>query len=698
MKIFNQPVVIQKKDNKVLNSKTPSFKAIQPVVIKQAKNVATNQASKEMLVKLAGLVGLSSLVAWVNSLKDDKNQEEVLNKLNILDSDWSSRGQEMFLNPSQQGQYLDLVSRADSAESMFWTQGMISKDTESVPSKELSQAEKDLFLAIESNEIYLSNSAKATIKSIVSQVQALSSAPEEVRLAAIKSIDAKLASLVQQADTLQNSENTAEIYAKVANIVKMFAIINLMNDKPIDAEKSKATEQAENKPEEIAEGVTNPAKREAKVELEQTIENLAVQIAEEPKSDIGTGKIDLEAVDPIGSKRRAKYKQKCEAIASGNAETIELEVVEENAKPQVKGTIPIEINDSNREFVTGVFLPLFKDQAAVNPEIYSEHIDLIQKIYENYSNDSVKASFLNTLKFSDKTPLLDLYSKLTNVDEDKIQFVNFAKIEQIKKENGTSLTKEEYDTLLSFYGSKVKYAEIFIEAPEKYERSQVKKHTIKINFMDGVSTRERLNIISKFHKIIFSVPEENSIKGESVEKVTLTDLQKELVLKLSAYFKAEKSARKIHLPGNYENILSFLRVDIDDLRVDYQRDGKAGLESSLEQALEVNSYKNELLELLNNENFADFIVTTHARMRFIDRFIFNDNNWQAKSSKALKSITTRAIKRLEESLAKTPYLQFINYYTSKSVSAEDVKYGARVNFFNDTVIGLDENGYIHTMF
>ena len=81
MKIFNQPIVIQKKDNKVLNSKTPSFKAIQPAVMKQAKNVATSQASKEMLVKLAGLVGLSSLVAWVNSLKDDKNQEEVLNKL-----------------------------------------------------------------------------------------------------------------------------------------------------------------------------------------------------------------------------------------------------------------------------------------------------------------------------------------------------------------------------------------------------------------------------------------------------------------------------------------------------------------------------------------------------------------------------------------------------------------------------------------
>lgn len=697
MKIFNQPVVIQKKDNKVLNSKTPSFKAIQPAVMKQAKNVATSQVSKEMLVKLAGLVGLSSLVAWVNSLKDDKNQDEVLNKLNILDSDWSHKGQEMFLNPSQQGQYLDLVSRADSAESMLWTQGMISKDAESVPSKELSQAEKDLFLAIESNEIYLSNSAKATIKSIVSQVQALSSAPEEVRLAAIKSIDAKLASLVKQADTLQNSENTAEIYAKVANIVKMFAIINLMNDKPIDAEKSKATEQAENKPEENAEGVINPAKEEAKGELEQTIENPAVQIAEEPKSDIATGKIDLEAVDPKGTKKRAKYKQKCEAIASGNAETTEPEVVEETAKPQAKGTRPIEINDSNREFVTGVFLPLFKDQAAVNPEIYSEHIDLIQKIYEKYNNDSVKTSFLNSLKFSDRTELLDLYSKIANVDEDKIQFVNFVKIEQLKNENGTSLTKEEYNTLQSYYGTKVKYMEIFIDAPEKYEKTQAKRNILKINYMDGVSTKERLQIIAKFHKIIFGIPEDKLISGEPVAEITDVDLKNELAQKLAAYFRAEGTGRRNYLPGNYENILAFLRIDLDDLREDYNREGKAGLESAFDEYFENSSYKKELLELLNNDNFSDFIVTTHARMRFVDRFVFNEDKWQ-KPSKVLKSITTKAINRLESSLAKTPYLQFINYSTEKSSQSDNAKYGARVNFYHDTVIGLDENGHIHTMF
>ena len=110
------------------------------------------------------------------------------------------------------------------------------------------------------------------------------------------------------------------------------------------------------------------------------------------------------------------------------------------------------------------------------------------------------------------------------------------------------------------------------------------------------------------------------------------------------------------------------------------------------------TYFKDLLELLNNEKFENFIVTTHARMRFIDRFIFDNENWKGKTSKTLKSITTRAINKLENSLEKSAYLQFINYCTDKTIPSEKAKYGARINFFNDTIIGLDENGHIHTMF
>ena len=80
-------------------------------------------------------------------------------------------------------------------------------------------------------------------------------------------------------------------------------------------------------------------------------------------------------------------------------------------------------------------------------------------------------------------------------------------------------------------------------------------------------------------------------------------IKTELVSKLSQFFKAEKNrqaGKKTYLPGNYQNILSFLRLDIDDLRFDYDRDGKLGLMNALDEDLVDNSYKNELIELLNN--------------------------------------------------------------------------------------------------
>ncbi len=221
--------------------------------------------------------------------------------------------------------------------------------------------------------------------------------------------------------------------------------------------------------------------------------------------------------------------------------------------------------------------------------------------------------------------------------------------------------------------------------------------SIKINYLDGIPVRERLAIVSDFHKIIFNASTENSIVGEPVEEVKMEDIKKEILRKLSAYFRQEEhsSSKKHNQSADYENILSFLRIDINDLRNDYNR---GELDIALEEYLSENQYTNELIELLNNENFKDFIVTTHARMRFIDRFVFEQGKWKDKTSKSQKAQTTRAIKALENSLSKTPYLQFTNYCTEKSSPSSSAKYGDGVNFINDTVIGLDEKGFIHTIF
>lgn len=675
MKIYNLPVA--KTDNVKLksNSNNPSFKSLSPVAQKQLKTAISSNTSKELFVKLAGIAGLAGLVAWVKTLTNSSNVG-VSDKLNKLDFNWSQKGNGLFLDPKTQGEYLNLVSESDSAESLMWAKGMISKDLEPVETREQTPEEIEMFLSPESNDTYLSVSANKTINSLVSQLNALLNAPEDVKTTALKGIDTRLNALVQTANELQNAEESSAIYSKVANILKMFTISNLIKKDVVHEQASLAQTVLE-----VVSENTN------EVSLEESVGETKVSDGL-PKS----GKIDVDSIDPSGAKKRAKH------VRKNNIQTSSASFIEKSSK-QSQVTAPIAITDSNRAFVSGVFLPIFQqDPAAVNPEIYSSHIDLIQKIYENYSNESVKQAFLNLLKFTDNTQLLDLYSKIADVNDDKIQFVNFAKLEKIKNESNLSLTKEDYDTLHKYYGSKVKYTEIFIDTPERYEKSQTKKNIIKINFMDGVPTKERLDIISKFHKVIFSIPDDKAIKGEPVDKVELVDIKTELASKLSQFFKAEKTRQagiKTYLPGNYQNILSFLRLDIDDLRLDYEREGKLGLVNALDEDLVDNSYKNELIELLNNEKFTDFIVTTHARMRFLDRFVLEDDNWKGKTNKTLKAITTRAVNTLEKSLNSTPYLQFINYSTYKS---DDAKYGARVNFHNDTVIGLDENGYIHTMF
>lgn len=674
MKIFNQQTNLKNSYEAHYNFKKLSFKAIPHTTIKQAKNLANTPSSKEILIKLAGLVGLSSLIAWVSSLTSDCNYTD-MEKLNIINDDWTKKGEDLLLNPEKQGEYLDFISKSDSTEALLWTQGLLSKDEDEFISKKISQTEKDIFLELESNDLYLSNSAKNAIKTITSQVQSLINAPEEIKNKAIKSIDAKLSFLVKQAENLQNSENSAQIYSKVANIVKMFLITNLVNSKEEKIDSPKI------------ETIINKEKEE--------------EISEQGPKIVLTpvGKINVDDIDPQGARRRRIYKSKQEALKETTIEDSSKADTKADIKTQTKKQI--EINDLNRAFVTEIFLPFFKDSAAIDPELYSSHINLIQKIYENYNNEAVKVSFLNSLKFADKTPLLDLYSKIANVNEDKIQFVNFAKLEQIKNENNSSLTKEEYDTLQSYYGNEVKYIEIYIDTPEKYEKQQTKKSYIRVNFTEKVSAKKRLEIVSTFHKIIYNITEDQLISGDSVEKVTTEDLKKELVQKLANYFKAEKNqqiTKKPYLPGSYENILSFLRIDIDDLRIDYEKEAKAGLEFAFEEQFKKYSYGKELLDLLNNEKFANFIVTTHARMRFIERFIFDNNNWKEKTPKALKAITTRAINKLENSIENSAYLQFINYCTDKYLPIQEAKFGARINFFNDTIIGLDESGHIHTMF
>ena len=111
MKIYNSPIVT--------NSQHTSFKAISPVAQKQLKSVIKSPVSKDLFAKVAGVAGLSSIIAWVNSFKKSENKVEELNKLDVIDTAWAQKSNERILNPEQSESFLDLVSEIDENEKLI---------------------------------------------------------------------------------------------------------------------------------------------------------------------------------------------------------------------------------------------------------------------------------------------------------------------------------------------------------------------------------------------------------------------------------------------------------------------------------------------------------------------------------------------------------------------------------------------------
>ena len=94
MKIYNSQAVVNRSNIK-RNSSNPNFKSISPTILKKVQaSTTSNPVSKDIFIKLAGLTGLASLVAWVKSLSKEDNTE-ALNKLDVIDSKWTQQGTEL---------------------------------------------------------------------------------------------------------------------------------------------------------------------------------------------------------------------------------------------------------------------------------------------------------------------------------------------------------------------------------------------------------------------------------------------------------------------------------------------------------------------------------------------------------------------------------------------------------------------------
>ena len=645
MQIFNQTTI---NNNSIVLKKTKkqtSFKAISPQVIKQVKNISSNPANKDLVLKLAGLVGLSSIIAWVKSFKAD-SQEDLLHKLDVVDTNWTQKGNDIFLDPEKQGQYLDLISRADSAESVLWTKGLLASDVLPAPVKEISQAEKDLFLALETNESYLSNSAKTTIKSIISQVQALAGATEEVKNKALNSIDSRLNALVKEADSLQNSEETSAIYSKVANIVKTFALTNLFEatdvalqtlDKPVSLKS------------EEADTITKEASALEVEEFHQGSE-------EEGKPKVTViGRIDLTPTTK-------KY------FKPTNTE----EVKDGDSKE-------IIINDNNKDFVENIFTKAFKKNSHIRPELYADYIDFIQEIYYSYSEEkgSLRKLFLSNLTRENSLKMLELYNKLTSGKAEKIDYISFSDFQNFKHMNGGDLTQKDFDTLNGYKNSKIKY---YMVKPQDEK--------IVVAFSEDTSVEDRLKIITDMHRIAFNITDTKTFNAQLVNSVELKDVKEELISKL------------LMNPEDYVNIISFLELNLEEAK--YAIDDGDYNDASRHIEHELNSYNarmklNNLIQALNNDAFKGFSDTTHGRMRFLERIIFDSTRNMTKTPYEIKQITSKEILKLKNTIERAKTIDIYNYNAKRANGTSVHKYAPQIKLGKIT-IGLNDKAQLHTIY
>lgn len=657
MKILNQPNLTATSYGMQTNFKARSFS---PIVKSQLQIAVQNPASKKVFLSLVSVLGLTSIITWVNAFKKGENNADEHSKLDVINKAWVDKNNETLLDSNKSKEYLDLISRSDTSESVLWTKALMQDgiaDADSLVGSSINDEAKNLFLDPSTNETFMSVSADKKLKTLFTYLQNLLQSSGELKENALKKIEQVLSSLVKQADKLQTEEETSALYDKFSEIVKMFALQKMMELKDISGSV-------------VAESVTKQ-NIETSIENPTNLDSEDIEKVEEKNSEEERVLIDV-----------TKYSKK--GIWDKKSETTQT-VIEEPVKK------PIELNDQNRKFVTEILIPEFKNQSLVDIEMYSENIDFIQKIYETLPKEIVKSSFVAMLKTKDINEKLSLYKKLTGGEVANLNFMNFIYLENMKNFNGGSITQEEFNRLNEYHKEYIEFFQAHMSKSPKYS-NDYDDSALKIVFANGIDlpVEKRLAIIADFHKIAFNVPEDKLLAGEQLELVETEDIAFEIAKNL------QKSS------DNYIKIMSYLGLSDDEIS-DIQTEANSSLSSATELLQEKlqdrrSTQMKNLCEILNNENFKDLMVTTHARMRFLERIVFADGSNITKSAKIIKSNESKALTALRKELQKNDYVK--NYSTEK-LTGKNPRYGAQICLSRQrekTVLGLDKFGHIHTIY
>lgn len=678
MKIYN----IQ--TNKTLNyQQKTSFKGakISPVALKKLEQVKNNPKTNDIFIKLASVLGLTAILGWVKSLTEKNNNEE-LNKLDIIDTAWTNKNNSLLLGQDTKEQYLDILSKADETESILWTKALLSKEDSSTKNNITApnNDSTELFLSKDSNETFMTISANKAINSILMQIKALEGADDTTRENFVKEIENKLNGLIKQADSLQNDVKSSELYSKLANITKIFAMYNAINsndENKVEKLQETVSEKIEDNIDELIDSPkeTNPKViTEIKTVTPATPVELPVTVPEkiEIPEDM---KPAVKVVAKIDLKDDGKSRFKPSASASITTKT-----------PQTMGEIVV--TEKNKEFVEEVFKKAFKRTSEIKPETYCGHIDLIQKIYDSYSDekDKLKKNFLSRLSETDMRHTLNNYLDFTNGKDSKLDFMTFLKLDEFKKANGGELTKKEFELINNSKDVTIKYFQYYDDK-------------IRVVFNPGVSAEKRLEFIKDLHKIVYNVDSTQLFKGSNVKEFAPNDIIHELSYRL-----AKDSTQ-------YPNITRFLNIALDELpetegslKDENDDEEKTFIDYSenfedIKEILNKAKYRTRISELsdaINNPAFDGLMDSTHARMRFIERYVFgSDSRLLSKNAYEVKIKTSKKIESLKQNIEDADAISFINYPT-KDMTKSNQKFGPRI-FVKGFTIGLNDKAQIHTI-
>ena len=573
----------------------------------------------------------------------------------------------MFLNPNTTKEYLDVVSHVDDTESILWTEALLAESKlDKEDNFDLAEQKQNLFLDEKSNSTFLSVSANKTVKSILAQINALVSANEEVKVEVMSKIEDKLNSLINQAEELQNSEKTAEVYSKLANIAKMFTLTTLISSEP------KAEDEIVEVIEPASDVVESPEKPAVVIEMENVTpvaevaepkiaeESKAVEetkVAEEPVASVETpklkvvGKIDLSAFSKKGAKVKPEIKEEVQA----------------------KNEIPAK----HEEFINETFLKAFGKKSKVKPEMYYPFMDDIKRIYDSYYEEKEKNAnlFLKLLAEDNKTLALDNYIRLTKGQKTRIEFINFLAIESIKQKNGGSITSEEFAFINDYKDSVFKYF-------------TAKDDEIEVAFCNGVTAEKRLEFIRDLYKIAFNKTSEDMLSGEAPIEIKIADVIEDI------------SYRYAKNNEDYPNTLAYLGIDNEDLDIALEDLPLGEATNVMKEYLSNAKYRAKLealTEILNNEDFDNFIDRPHSRMRVVERFVFEDPKNLDKNSFQLMKKTSTEIKKIRAAIEKNEKISFTNYKAQTTVNGKkETIYGPRVSV-KDYTIAINDAAQIHTI-